>query len=138
MHGFSWARMRWLMRRLPEMRFRVERAQAAGTRVTAQMTGMPMGGGAGNPTARAVELLEAVRGEYDRMRRELEEMRAFAAPLIAALENDNQRRVMEMRYLEGKTVRAIAWRLPYSERQIFRLLKDGESNAEKKKEEMEA
>lgn len=55
-------------------------------------------------------------------------MREELSPHIAVLDNPLERTAMQMRYMEGKSVREIAYQLAYSEQHVFRVV----SSAEKK------
>lgn len=115
-------RMRYLLNRLPMARFRVERAMSRATRTTARLTGMPRGANLSDPVQQGAELLEEAREAYRAIQRELENLRAQLAPLIAALEDPLERQIMELRYMQGLSVRRIAYTLNYSERHVFRVV----------------
>lgn len=115
-------RMRYLLNRLPMARFRVERAMSRATRTTARLTGMPRGANLSDPVQQGAELLEEAREAYRAIQRELEDLRAQLAPLIAALEDPLERQIMELRYMQGLSVRRIAYTLNYSERHVFRVV----------------
>lgn len=119
-------RMRFLLNRLPMARFRVEKAMSRATRTTAQITGMPHGSGVSDPVASGVELLEAAREAYLRIRTELTEMQDELRPMIERLDDPLERTAMSMRYMDGHSAREIAFDLCYSERRIFQVLKDAE------------
>lgn len=119
-------RMRFLMNRLPMARFRVERAMSKAAKCTATLTGMPRGGGTGNQVEDGVELLETARAAYKAMQDEVEHMREDLAPVIAGLEKPLERTVMHMRYIEGRSVREIAYGIAYSEPHVFEVLRHAE------------
>ena len=116
-------RMRFLMNRLPMARFRVEKAMAKATRCTATLTGMPRGGGAGSQIESGMELLEAAKAAYNAIQDELTAMREELSPIIAQLERPLERTVMHMRYIEGRSVREIAYGIAYSEPHVFEVLR---------------
>ena len=116
-------RMRFLMNRLPMARFRVEKAMAKATKCTATLTGMPRGGGAGSQIESGMELLDAAKAAYQAIQDELDAMREELAPMIAKLDKPLERTVMHMRYMEGRSVREIAYGIAYSEPHVFEVLR---------------
>lgn len=116
-------RMRFLQNRLPMARFKVERAMSKATKCTATLTGMPRSGGTGNQVEDGAELLDTAKAAYKAIQDELEVMRAELAPVIAGLEKPLERTVMHMRYIEGRSVREIAYGIAYSEPHVFEVLR---------------
>lgn len=119
-------RMRYLSNRLPHERLMVERAMARATKCTASLSGMPGGGMVSSPVERGVEELEAARAKYNATKAELQAARDELSPLIEAMESPLQRNVMRMRYMDGHSVREIAYLLLYSEQHVFRVLDQAE------------
>lgn len=120
-------RMRYLINRQPMARFRLDQAMAKATKCTSSMTGMPHGGGyGGSQVERGAELLDAAREAYEAIRSELDAMRTKLRPLIEELPLPLERTVMRMRYMDGHSVREIAYRIAYSEQHIFRVLDTAE------------
>lgn len=122
-------KMRILINRYPRACFNVERAMSRAQKCTAQLTGMP-GGGSGSTVADAVELVMQAEEARDRIAAELVRMRAELAPMIDALSDPLEKTVMRMRYMEGVSVREIAYRLSYVERWIFQKLRRAEEQIE--------
>ena len=89
-------RARFLMNRLPMARVRVDRARGDG-------------------------FVDTAKGAYGALREELEALRDVIRPAIETLEDPLDREVMEMRYLQGLSVREIAYRINYSEQHVFRV-----------------
>lgn len=116
-------RMRFLMNRLPMARFKVERAMSKAAKCTANLTGMPRSGGTGNQVETGAELLDTAKAAYNAIQDELKAMRKELAPIIAQLERPLERTVMHMRYIEGRSVREIAYGIAYSEPHIFEVLR---------------
>lgn len=116
-------RMRFLQNRLPMARFKVERAMSKATKCTATLTGMPRGGGTGNQVETGAELLDTAKAAYNAIQDELEVMREELAPIIAGLDKPLERTVMHMRYIEGRSVREIAFGIAYSEPHVFEVLR---------------
>lgn len=120
------------MNRLPMARFRVEKAMAKATKCTAILTGMPRGGSAGSQIESGMELLETAKKAYNAVQDELDEMRKQLYPYIQRLGKPIERTAVHLRYIEGRSVREIAYQLAYSEQHVFRVV----SNAERKLEEI--
>lgn len=121
-------RMRFLINRLPAARFRVDKAMARATKTTTVLTGMPRGSGTGDQTADGAIMLQLARDALDRIETELAEMRAILGPIIEQIENPLQKSAMRLRYMDGMSVREIAYSLNYSEQHIFRILQRAEQN----------
>lgn len=121
-------RMRFLINRLPAARFRVDKAMARATKTTTVLTGMPRGSGTGDQTADGAIMLQLARDALDRIETELAEMRAILGPMIEQIENPLQKSAMRLRYMDGMSVREIAYSLNYSEQHIFRILQRAEQN----------
>lgn len=120
-------RMRYLINRLPMARFRVDRALAQATRCTANLTGMPRGGGnGGSQVENGAEMLAAARDALADIMSELYAMRQALQPLLEALCDPLEKTAMRMRYMDGYSVREIAYRINYSEQHIFRVLNAAE------------
>lgn len=119
-------RMRFLINRLPMARFRIDQAAAQATRCTAMLTGMPRGGGNASQVERGAELLEAAREAHAAISAELYGMRQELLPLLETLDDPLAKTAMRMRYIDGCSVREIAYRISYSEQHIFRVLKNAE------------
>lgn len=112
-----------MQNRLPMARFKVERAMSKATKCTATLTGMPRSGGTGNQVETGTELLDAAKAAYNAIQDELTAMREELTPVIARLDRPLERTVMHMRYIEGRSVREIAYGIAYSEPHIFEVLR---------------
>ena len=123
-------RMRFLINRLPAARFRVDKAMANATRVTSVLTGMPRGSASDDRMADNVILLDLAKQARDQIATELEDMRKQLGPMIEALDVPLQKSAMRLRYMEGRSVREIAYSLNYSEQHIFRILQQAERKFE--------
>ena len=121
-------RMRFLINRLPAARFRVDKAMARATKTTTVLTGMPRGSGTGDQTADGAIMLQLARDALDRIETELADMRAILGPMIEQIENPLQKSAMRLRYMDGMSVREIAYSLNYSEQHIFRILQRAEES----------
>ena len=112
-----------MQNRLPMARFKVERAMSKAAKCTANLTGMPRSGGTGNQVEDGAELLDTAKAAYKAIQDELKAMREELAPIIAGLDKPLERTVMHMRYIEGRSVREIAYGIAYSEPHIFEVLR---------------
>lgn len=122
-------RMRYLINKLPMAQYKIDVAMCKATSTTTHLTGMPGGGGySGSKVERGYDMIELAREAYAELMAELTELRAQLLPMIDRLGDPLERACMRMRYIDGYSVREIAYRMVYSEQHIFRTL----SNAEKK------
>lgn len=123
MPEFDFKRMRYLLNRLPMARLNVDRALTRSARMTAQYSDMPRGGNrTSDPTGRGAELYIAAKEAYAALKLELDKMQEELLPAIEKLEHPLQRNAMRMRYIEGRSVREIAYYLNYSEQHVFRVI----------------
>ena len=132
MYQVELRRMRFLINRLPAARFRVDKAMANATRSTSVLTGMPRGSASGDRMVDNVILLDLARQALDRIEHELHDMREQLGPLIEAMDVPLQKSVMRLRYMDGMSVREIAYSLNYSEQHIFRILQQAENKIMKR------
>lgn len=118
-------RMRWLINKLPKIRWSVELKAANATRITATITGMPRGGG-GNRQENAYIALADATDAYHEALEELEAMRAELEPLVDALTDIDERAVMRMRYMKGYKPEEIAETIHRTDRSVYIYLKRAE------------
>lgn len=123
--------MRQLINRLPAAKFRVLQAMSEATKRTAVLSGMPRGGGVGNPTESGALRVDMARTALQEIESAIESERARLKPKIETLDTPLCKMVMTMRYLEGYSVRDIAYRLNYSEQHIFRIVSRTEQKINK-------
>lgn len=114
-------RFRWLINKLQRIQWDVERKEAAATRITTNITGMPRGGG-GNRQEEAYVILADVLDAYRESLAELDAMRAELKPFVDALTDPDERAVMRMRYMDGYAPSAIAAGIHLDERSVYRYL----------------
>ena len=119
-------RMRKLINRLPMAEFRIEQLMSRATKMTATLSHEPRGTVQSDPVADGVILLEAAKESYHKIETELNGMRKELRPAVDRLEDPLTRTCMKMRYFDGVSAREIAYRLNYSERRIFQILKEAE------------
>ena len=119
-------RMRYLMKRLPMAAFNVA------TKSTRAISATPGGGGKGGSQVEdaAMHYMQA-KEALETIQQELEQHRRALAPALQSLEDALGRQVMRMRYMEGRSVREIAYCLSYSEQHVFRVLKRQEAITQK-------
>lgn len=125
------SRMRHLINRLPMARFRIDQAAAQATRCTASLTGMPRGGSPCSQVERGAELLADAREAHAAISSELYQLRLELQPMLEQLTEPLEKTAMRMRYIDGVSVREIAYRLSYSEQHIFRVLSTAEKKIQK-------
>ena len=121
-------RMRFLTNRLPMARFRLTVAKSRATRTTPVLSDMPHGTDVSSPVERGYLIIEAAQEAVYTIETELQYMREILADHMDALTDPLEITAMQMRYMEGRSVREIAYSLNYSEPHIFKVL----SRAEKK------
>lgn len=127
MTQFDFRKMRRLINRVPMARLNMDRALVRSSRLTAQYSDMPRGGSKpGDPTADGAILYMTAKEAYERLVDELLEMRCELRPKIDRLDSPLQKNAMRMRYLEGRSVREIAYYLNYSEQHVFRTISHAE------------
>jgi DNA-directed RNA polymerase specialized sigma24 family protein len=132
MAEFDCRQMRKLINRLPMARLNVDRALARSSRMTAQYSDMPRGGNkTSDPTSEGAVMYIAAKDAYSRLKSELEDMQREVEPIIDRLDRPLQRNAMRMRYIEGRSVREIAYYLNYSEQHIFRVISSAEEKINK-------
>lgn len=122
----NFGRMRSLMDRLPTARRKVEIELSRATKCTQQLSGMPSGTAHGDSFGDNVIRYDEAKEALQKLLGELQELRREAEPCINTLDDPFQRTVMKLRYLDGYNVQKIAIELHYSDRHIFRLLKQAE------------
>ena len=121
-------RMRFLTNRLPMARFRLMVAKSRATRTTPVLSDMPHGTDVSSPVERGYLLIEAAQNAVYIIETELQDMREVLADHMGVLTDPLEITAMQMRYMDGRSVREIACSLNYSEPHIFKVL----SRAEKK------
>ena len=127
-NNIDFRRMRFLTNRLPMARFRLTVAKSRATRTTPVLSDMPHGTEVSSPVERGYLIIEAAQEAVYTIETELQYMREILADHMDALTDPLEITAMQMRYMEGRSVREIAYSLNYSEPHIFKVL----SRAEKK------
>lgn len=113
----------WLNKKIDRKYAEIERWRTMLGKVTAQYTSQPKGGGSIykssdiNIVDKIVDLEAELNNEID----QLIDIRAEIEAVIAAVEDDRERLLLQYRYLDGKTFEWIAAKMNYSWRQIHRL-----------------
>ena len=116
-------RARELERRIQLRNEQAERIRQALLPGASKVTGMPRGGGGDwtDRVATVVELEKEIAGEIDEMRR----ARGEIVRAIEAVDDADQRTVLEMRYLAGRRFDAIAREMHYDRTWIWEIHKRG-------------
>ena len=125
-------RMRKLIRDTVKLQWRVEREQAKATKITTVLTGMPRASGnhskVEDGAIRVADLTEA----YEEVMKELSDMRAELEPLIASLDNADDRAVVRLRYIKGFSPEDIADAIHRTDRSIYYYLSRAEDELVRK------
>lgn len=124
-------RMRFLINRLPMAKFRLLKAKSQATRITPVLSDMPHGTNDMSPVERGYALIEAAETAVYIIEMELAEMQETLLKHIDAIKDPLEEQAVRMRYLEGRSVREIAYSLNYSERRIFQVLSCAEHKINK-------
>ena len=125
----DWARMRFLIKRLPEAKHNIQKAKSYAYRVTKPIAKItPSDTYNTDSVFNDVEAIEEAKAKYRAVCNELDALRAQAAPLIASLPDPLEQDAMRLRYLEGLSALEVSFRINYSVQHTFRIL----SRAEKK------
>lgn len=112
-------RMRYLINRIPRARHRLERAATKAAAMVREGNGDE-----GELLLRQAEVsMAAIVGELDGMTRELQ-------PMIALLEDADERTAMQLRYIDRYRPEDVADGMGYCERHAFRILKRAEKRIE--------
>lgn len=127
-YAVDFRRMRFLTNRLPMARFRLLKARSQATRITPVLSDMPHGTEVSSPVERGYLMIEAAQEAVYIIETELQSMRETLADHMDVLTDPLEITAMQMRYMDGRSVREIACCLNYSEPHIFKVL----SRAEKK------
>lgn len=111
-------RIRWELRKLEQERTRLWE-EAAGKAVA--MSGMPSGGGVGQPVERLALELARLDEESERKRRELADLELRAIRYILPL-GYRFRQVLVLRYLEGQSWEQVTKEMGYTHpKSVFRV-----------------
>ena len=125
-NGIDFRRMRFLINRLPMAQFRLLKAKSQATRITPVLSDMPHGTAVSSPVENGYQLIEAAEEAVYVIRMELATMQETLLKHFDPLKDPLEEQTMRMRYLEGRSVREIAYSLNYSERRIFQVLNAAE------------
>lgn len=130
-NGIDFRRMRFLINRLPMAKYRVTIARSQATRITPVLSDMPHGTEVTSPVERGYTIVEAAQEALDRISEELQVMRCQLSGKLDALTDPLEITSLTMRYMDGYSVREIAFSLNYSERRIFQVLSCAENRVNK-------
>lgn len=126
-------RMRELIDKLPDIQWEGEKALARATQITANITGMPRGGGGNHQESANIAYAAAVESYHGALD-ELEAYRKRLAPLIDRLDDINDQGCMRMRYIHGLRIKEIAVTLNYADTSVYYHLNRGEREVVRMKE----
>lgn len=125
-YAVDFRRMRFLTNRLPMARFRLLKARSQATRITPVLSDMPHGTDVSSPVERGFMIIEAAQDAVYIVETELQSMRETLGRYMDVLTDPLEITAVQMRYMDGRSAREIAYSLNYSERHIFRVLECAE------------
>ena len=116
-------KLQMLLRKSETARSLMIKAHCNATKITTSFSSDPKAQGVHSDKVGdgATEYLIA-KEQYERIMNEIAVMRNELKPLIRQMENEIDQAIAIKRYLDGKTVKAIAIELSYSEQNIYRIL----------------
>ena len=119
-------RMRKLIRDTVKIQWKVEQERAKATKITAVITGMPRGSDNHSKVEDGAIRITEITEAYAEVLLELERMRQELDPLIAGLDNADDRAVMRLRYIRGFSPEDIADAIHRTDRSIYYYLSRAE------------
>lgn len=114
-------RLRWIMKHIPDAAWEIEKKEAAATRITSVLTGMPRGDGGNHQEEKYISLIET-KDAYREILSEFDAILAELTPMINDLEDPTEKAFMRLRYLYGHKPETIAARYHYSRSSVFAYL----------------
>lgn len=125
--GFDFQRMRYLIGKIPEARFRIEKARAKAEKMTSVITGMPHGSGGDHSPVEdgAIKIAELIAA-YKEVVDELDGMREILNAYIDQLEDPDEKGIMRLRYMDGYTIPQIANATYKCDRRVQQILRSAE------------
>ena len=131
--GFDFQRMRHLNNRFPMAHLNLMRAKSKAMRITPVLSDMPHGTDVSSPVERGYMIVEAAQDVYERIRGELQEMRCQLSGKMEALTDPDEIVIMQLRYMDGRSVSDISYIVNYSPATIYRILSRAERTINGKK-----
>ena len=119
-------RIRALAKQEERLKWALERQLARAARSTANITGMPRGGGGINAQEDDMIRLAMIREEHKLAESNLRKERAKLKRAMKKLDDGIERSALSMRYLQGLKIWEIMETLNYSKSSVLRLLKSAE------------
>lgn len=115
---FDFKGMREQIRKVTRARYNLDKARAKAAR-NAALSGYSSNGDRNIRTT--------AEAAYDTAQRDLDIMRGNLLPLINAMPDNDRKRALYLRYIEGKSVREIAIRMMYAENYMYRFIELAEN-----------
>lgn len=103
------------------IRERIERTRAQMLRITAEYSGERVQSSPGNTQERRIVRCLDYIAELERQEAHLWEIRREIAAAVGQVRDNARRRLLQYRYLDNLTWEAIAARMSYDTRQVFRI-----------------
>lgn len=123
----NFQRIRQLNQQKNDLGWRIIKMEARATKSTTTITGMPRSGGTGNRMEKIIVEIATIKEAYIGICDELNKMQADLEKAMKVINNPMVRVSVHMRYIRGCKIREICETLNYSDRQVIRFLKQGES-----------
>lgn len=97
--------MRYLIAKIPDALMVIQRAESRAEKVTSTISDMPHGSMKGSALEESVIRIDELKSAYQEVIDELNQRREDLKPIIAKLDDGDQRAVMRLRYIYGYSVR---------------------------------
>lgn len=123
----NFGRIRQLNQQKNDLGWRIIKMEARATKSTTTITGMPRSGGTGNRMEEIIVEIATIKEAYIGICDELNNLKADLEKAMKVISNPMVRVSIHMRYIRGCKIREICETLNYSDRQVIRFLKQGES-----------
>lgn len=131
-------RLRMLIKQEEKLRWAIEKQMAKATKTTVSFSGS--GSGSHRTESKVEEgaiLLATLKDEYRQIDQELKQLRKELKPEIRRFRDPITRTAMNLRYINGVSVRKIAATMDYSEQHIFAMLNKTEDKINKRLKDRE-
>lgn len=115
------SRYRRLNERIDRLLEEQSRWREMALKITPTLSQTPGGGGSGSPIERPMDKVDELERKITQAIDELADIRAEIEDVLGQLEDENLRRLMEYRYIDGLTWEQVAEKMHYSWRHTCRL-----------------
>lgn len=125
----------WMRKRIRDtvkIQWRIEQERSRAEKITTTLTGMPRATGNHSGVEDGAIRLSDLQDAYSETLAELERMKSELEPLIADLDNPDDRAVIRLRYLKGCSPEDIADAIHRTDRSIYYYLSRAENELVRK------